>query len=82
MLNRLEEGGITSLFYSILGNKVEKLDKERQEYLAAKLKHENCVNELENLEIEIKRIKLKISRIGKSRKRIQTILNAKSAKLK
>lgn len=81
-VKQLEEGGVTSLFYSILGNKVEKLDKERQEYLAAKLKNENCINELNKLEIEIKRIKSKITELGDPETKYKTLLNAKSAQLK
>jgi len=81
-VKQLEEDGITSLFYSILGNKVEKLDKERQEFLAAKLKHENCINELNKLEIEIKRIKSKITELGDPETKYKTLLNAKSAQLK
>ena len=81
-VKQLEEDGITSLFYSILGNKVEKLDKERQEFLAAKLKHENCINELNKLEIEIKRIKSKITELGDPETKYKTLLNTKSAQLK
>ena len=81
-VKQLEEGGVTSLFYSILGNKVEKLDKERLEFLAAKLKHENCINELNKLEIEIKRIKSKITELGDPETKYKTLLNAKSAQLK
>lgn len=81
-VKQLEDGGITSLFYSILGNKVEKLDKERQEYLAAKLKHENCINELNKLEIEINRIKSKVTELGDPETMYKTLLNSKSAQLK
>ena len=76
-VQQLEEGGITALFYSFLGNKVEKLDKERQEYLSAKLKYENCENELKQLEIEIERIKSKISELGDPDNTYKNILDAK-----
>ena len=81
-VQQLESGGITALFYSIMGNKVEKLDKERQEYLAAKLKHENCENEIKKIEIEIERIKLKIVELGNPESKYKNILNEKSALLK
>src|SRR5688572_4648908 len=39
-VQKLESFGLTALFYTILGTKDERLENERQEYLAAKLKHE------------------------------------------
>jgi tetratricopeptide (TPR) repeat protein len=81
-VQQLEDGGIAALFYSVLGNKVEKLDKERQEYLAAKLKYENCKNEQEQLEIEIARLKSKIVELGEADTKYKKRLEKKSALLK
>ena len=81
-VQQLEDGGITSLFYSILGNKVEKLDKERQEYLAAKLKYENCKNELEQLKSEIKQIENYIAELGNPETEYLSKLDKKSLKMR
>ena len=81
-VQQLEGSGITSLFYSLLGNKVEKLDKERQEFLSAKLKYENCENEVKQLEIEIERIKSKISKSGDPELTYKNILDAKILRLR
>lgn len=81
-VQQLEDGGITSLFYSILGNKVEKLDKERQEYLGAKLKYENCKNELEQLKSEIEQIEKQITELGNPEKEYLNKLDKKSLKLR
>ena len=81
-IQKLEGVGLTSLFYSILGNKVEKLDKERQEYLSAKLKYENCQNEISELETEIEKIKFKISDLGDPETNYTNFLNSKSSLLK
>jgi hypothetical protein len=81
-VQQLEGSGITSLFYSLLGNKVEKLDKERQEFLSAKLKYENCENEVKQLEIEIERIKSKISESGNPELTYKNILDAKILRLR
>ncbi len=81
-VQQLEDGGITALFYSILGNKVEKMDKERQEYLAAKLKHENCKNEIDNLDVEIDKIEKSISELGDPETEYKGILDKKSLKLR
>lgn len=63
-VEKLEKTSLTSVFYSFLGTKVEKLDKERQEYLAAKLKWENSKNEIEKLAAEIRNIRQKLAELG------------------
>ena len=52
-VKRLEALSITGLFYSILGSKEKQLEKERQEYLAAKLKYDECCNAVSILEKEV-----------------------------
>lgn len=52
-VKKLESLSMAGLFYSILGSKEEQLDKERQEYLAAKLKYDECLNSLSDIETEI-----------------------------
>lgn len=53
-VKKLESLSITGLFYSVLGSKGEQLDKERQEYLAAKLKYDECCNSIKDIEAEIR----------------------------
>lgn len=77
-VQKLESIGLTALFYSFLGNKVEKLDKERQEYLAAKLKNENCKNELDKLIIEIESIESRIVDLGNPEANYRNFINVKS----
>lgn len=50
---KLESTGISSLFLSLLGKKEDKLDKERDEYLTAKLRYEECLESIRELEAEI-----------------------------
>lgn len=52
-VKKLESLSLTGLFYSILGSKEEQMDKERQEYLAAKLKYDECCNTIKDLTEEI-----------------------------
>jgi hypothetical protein len=59
----LEGFTLTKLFYSVLGTKEERLDKERQEYLAAKLKYESAQamvaateNDQKKLQTELKEV--------------------------
>ncbi len=51
-LKRLEQKGLYGVFQSILGNKEERIEKERQEYLQAYLKQQSIVNSLVELKKE------------------------------
>src|SRR5262245_38999709 len=51
-VERLEGLSLEGLFYQILGSKEHQLDKERQEQLAAKLKHDQCSHAVAALEQE------------------------------
>ncbi|RYY89074.1 MAG: hypothetical protein EOO15_07155 [Chitinophagaceae bacterium] len=49
---RLEGRSLQALFYSVLGNKEQQLEKERQEYLAALLKRDEALSRIRQLEQE------------------------------
>ena len=51
-INKLEKLGIKSIFYNVLGNKEEQLEKERQEYLQVTLQHKEIINAIEVIEFE------------------------------
>ena len=51
-VKKLEGLSLSGLFLSILGSKEAQLEKERQEYLAAKLKYDECKSEVDALEGE------------------------------
>lgn len=59
-VEKLESFSATGLFYSILGSKEERLDKEKKEYLAAKLKYDECCNSIKYIELEIIKYKEKL----------------------
>jgi hypothetical protein len=52
-VEKLEERSLSHIFHSILGNLNDRLDKERQEALAARLKYDQAVCDLENANAEI-----------------------------
>lgn len=52
----LEGFGLTRLFYTILGTKEERLEKERQEYLSAKLQYEQTKESLDRVEREAEQL--------------------------
>lgn len=55
-VDRLEQNSLTSLFYSVLGSRDEQLDKERQELLAAQLKHGQMKHQVDYLQRELDRL--------------------------
>lgn len=59
-VDRLEKGGITSFFYSVIGKKEERLEKERAEAVDAMRQYEDAFLELEgvNRSIELKETEL------------------------
>lgn len=52
-LEKLENGSIASFFYSMLGNLEEQVSKERKEALAAKLKQDQLVRDLDYVNVQI-----------------------------
>ena len=51
-INKLEKLGVKSIFYKVLGNKEQQLEKERQEYLQVTLQHKEILNAVEVIEFE------------------------------
>lgn len=62
-IEKLEKMSIKSVFYNILGSKEEQLEKERQEYLQASLKHKELKKSIEILEYEHGLIGSKVDQI-------------------
>lgn len=56
-VEKLEGLSMSSIFSTLLGNKYEKLDKEKEEYLLAKLKFEDAMDEINKLEKEVNSLK-------------------------
>ncbi|MBU5438912.1 hypothetical protein KQI42_12870 [Tissierella sp. MSJ-40] len=50
---KLESMSLSSFFLNIIGKKEDKLDKERKEYLAAKMQYDECVLAIKELENQI-----------------------------
>jgi len=55
---KISKTSITSLFYTMLGSREQQVEKERQEALAAKLKLDQCQNEIENIQSRIAKLNL------------------------
>ena len=52
-VKKLEHLSLTGLFYTVLGNKEQQIEKERQEFLAVKLKYDQCKNSVETIEEDV-----------------------------
>jgi hypothetical protein len=81
-VQNLEGNSITALFYNFLGTKDEKLDKEKQEYLSAKLKHDACKNEISILERDLERLKNELIQLGEPEIGLKKLLDEKKQKLR
>lgn len=60
-LKKLESLSLTGLFYTILGSKEEQLDKERQEFLAAKLRYDEAQKSVNDLEEAVSKLTSELS---------------------
>jgi hypothetical protein len=81
-VQKLEGNSITALFYNFLGTKDEKLDKEKQEYLSAKLKYDACKNEISILERELERLKSELILLGEPEIKLKKLLDEKKRQLR
>lgn len=81
-VEKLEHLSLTNLFSTILGSKEDKLDKERQEYLAAKLKYEASQKSINNLEKEIHSLKQQLEALKAAGDNYQKLLKEKEVLLK
>lgn len=68
---------LSGLFYTILGNKELQLDKERQEYLAAKLKYDECLEAISSLQAEHAAVQKELVRLGDVEEQYRLILKEK-----
>lgn len=60
-LKKYESLSLTALFHTILGSKEEQMEKERQEFLAAKLKYDEAQKAVKDMEAEISRLERELS---------------------
>lgn len=81
-VDKLEGLTITTLFYKILGSKEKQMEKERQEFLAAKLKYDECKNSVKYIEEEIDVISSKLNQINNYENEYKNLLKEKENILK
>lgn len=76
-LDRLEGRSLAAFFYYVLGKKGEKLDKERQEACAARVKYDAAVRELAGTEEDLARCRQELNKVWDSEARYQALWEEK-----
>jgi len=76
-VQRLEGLSLGSIFYTVLGDKEQRLDRERQEFLAAKLQRDQCQYAISSLELDLADLKDKLSALGNLDSAYQALLERK-----
>jgi DNA repair exonuclease SbcCD ATPase subunit len=81
-VDQLEGGSLSSFFYAIIGKREEKLDKEREEAYAARVKYDVASRELSAVEEDIARIETELRLLGASEKQYEKMLKSKVEAIK
>src|SRR5450759_65189 len=76
-VQRLEGLSLGSIFYTVLGDKEQRLDRERQEFLAAKLQRDQCQFAISSLELDLADLKYNLSALGNLDSAYQALLERK-----
>ena len=74
---RLEGFTLTSVFYSMIGKKLEKLDQEQKEVLAAKLKYTEAVETIQDVEQELAQFQALLAPVANAPVRYEKIIREK-----
>jgi hypothetical protein len=80
-VQRLEGLSLTGLFHTVLGDKDDRLTKERQEYLAAKLKHDEGREAVRALESEVLQLRTELRQLDDQQLRYEELLAQKEEAL-
>ncbi|MTI82518.1 MAG: hypothetical protein FH756_01170 [Firmicutes bacterium] len=75
--DKLERLSLSTVFYTLVGKREEQVDKEKQDYLAAKLKYDEAKEAVRSLEKEIARYKSELELMGDPSAEYQRLLKEK-----
>ncbi len=76
-VQKLEQFSLTGVFYSVLGTKDERLETERQEYLAARLKHEECEQAVGDARQEVARLESELGTVRDAEREYDRLIEKK-----
>ena len=81
-VERLEKGGLVSLFYEVLGKKGQQLEKEKQEAYAARMKYDTALQEQEAVESRLRSTVEELRSLKASEAEYEYLLNALLTEIK
>lgn len=81
-VDRLEQGGISSFLYELMGRKEEKLEQERQEAHEAKSKYNTVVFQLMSIEKEISRYEAQLRELAGCEEEYQRLMEIRLEQMK
>ena len=81
-VDRLEGRSLTAFFYNVIGKMDEKLDKEREEAYAARVKYDAAVRELEGVENDLSRYEFEQSTLRGCESKYESVLKKKADEIK
>lgn len=76
-VEKLEGLSLTNLFYTVLGSKEQQLDKERQEFLAAKFRFESAEASVSALKKEINELEFQLAAVEDLDAKFENLLRRK-----
>lgn len=81
-VDRLEGHSLAAFFYGVIGRMDEKLDKEREEAYAARVKYDAAARELSAVEEDIRRSEAELSQLRGCEQQYADLLRAKTEAVK
>ena len=80
-VQKLERTSLTTLFYSVLGSREEKLEQERQEMLSVQLQYQQTKHQVAYLERELDYIRRQLDKLANVEAEYQALFSEKEALL-
>lgn len=81
-VDRLEGRSLAAFFYNVIGKMDERLDKERQEAYAARVKYDAAARELEGVESDLRRYEVELTSLRGCEGQYEAALQEKAAAVK
>ena len=81
-MDRLEGHSLATFFYQVIGKMDEKLDKERQEAYAARVKYDVALHDLSSVDADLEQIQNRLARLSDCERQYQAALSEKIKSIK
>ena len=81
-VDRLEGHSLAAFFYQVIGKMDEKLDKERQEAYAARVKYDAAFHDLSSVDADLAQIQNRLARLSDCERQYQAALSEKIKSIK